>query len=80
MRHSRRLVFAIGAVLASAAAQAQQADNSAADPLEEVIVLGRGETRQVQSITAQQIEYLPPGTSPLSCRRLRRVGSRAGRS
>jgi hypothetical protein len=30
-----------------------------------VIVLGRGETRQVQSITAQQIEYLPPGTSPL---------------
>ena len=28
-------------------------------------MLGRGETRQVQSITAQQIEYLPPGTSPL---------------
>jgi iron complex outermembrane receptor protein len=62
---SRILVFAIGAVLAGAAAQAQQADSSAADPLEEVIVLGRGETRQVQSITAQQIEYLPPGTSPL---------------
>jgi hypothetical protein len=33
--------------------------------LEEVIVLGRGEMRQSQSITAQQIEYLPPGTSPL---------------
>ena len=65
MRHSKRLVFAIGAVLAGAAAQAQQADSNAADPLEEVIVLGRGETRQVQSITAQQIEYLPPGTSPL---------------
>ena len=65
MRHSQRLVFAIGAVLAGAAVQAQQADNSAADPLEEVIVLGRGETRQSQSITAQQIEYLPPGTSPL---------------
>ncbi len=63
--HSRKLVFAIGAVLAAAAAQAQQADSNAADPLEEVIVLGRGETRQVQSITAQQIEYLPPGTSPL---------------
>ena len=62
---SRILFFAIGAVLAGAAAQAQQADNNAADPLEEVIVLGRGETRQVQSITAQQIEYLPPGTSPL---------------
>jgi hypothetical protein len=55
MRHSNRLVFAIGAVLAGAAAQAQQADSNAADPLEEVIVLGRGETRQVQSITAQQI-------------------------
>jgi iron complex outermembrane recepter protein len=70
VRHSQRLVFAIGAVLAGAAAQAQQADSNAADPLEEatleqVIVLGRGETRQSQSITAQQIEYLPPGTSPL---------------
>jgi iron complex outermembrane receptor protein len=63
--HSGKLLFAIGAVLAGAAAQAQQADNDSADPLEEVIVLGRGETRQVQSITAQQIEYLPPGTSPL---------------
>lgn len=68
MQHSDRqvgkLVFAIGAVLAAAAAQAQQAE-STAGPLEEVIVLGRGETRQVQTITAQQIEYLPPGTSPL---------------
>ena len=67
---SGKLFFAIGAVLAGAAAQAQQADNDATDPLEEatleqIIVLGRGETRQVQSITAQQIEYLPPGTSPL---------------
>src|SRR5688572_5943258 len=65
MRHSQKLVFAIGAVLTAAAAQAQQADSSATDPLEEVIVLGRGETRQVQSITGQQIEYLPAGTSPL---------------
>ena len=67
---SGKLFFAIGAVLAGAAAQAQQADNKATDPLEEatleqIIVLGRGETRQVQSITAQQIEHLPPGTSPL---------------
>jgi iron complex outermembrane recepter protein len=70
VRHSQRLIFAIGAVLAGAAVQAQQADTGAADPLEEatlerIIVLGRGETRQQQSITAQQIEYLPPGTSPL---------------
>lgn len=67
MQHSGqvgKLVFAIGAVLAAAAAQAQQTE-SGAGPLEEVIVLGRGETRQVQAITAQQIEYLPPGTSPL---------------
>ncbi len=33
--------------------------------VEEVVVLGRGETRQVQSVTAQQIDQLPPGTSPL---------------
>ena len=65
MRHSQVLFFAIGAVLSSAATQAQQADGKEAGPLEEVIVLGRGETRQVQAITAQQIEYLPPGTSPL---------------
>jgi iron complex outermembrane receptor protein len=71
MRHSQVLVFAIGAVLTSAATQAQQADSKETGPLEEarsleeVIVLGRGETRQVQAITAQQIDYLPPGTSPL---------------
>ncbi len=33
--------------------------------LEEVVVFGRGETRQVQSVAAVQIEQLPPGTSPL---------------
>ena len=65
MGHSQILVFAIGAVLSGAAVQAQQADGKDAGPLEEVVVLGRGETRQVQSITAQQIDYLPPGTSPL---------------
>jgi iron complex outermembrane receptor protein len=37
----------------------------AADGAEEVLVLGRGETRQVQTITAQQIDQLPAGTSPL---------------
>ncbi len=36
-----------------------------ADALEEVIVFGRGETRQLQAITAEQIDYLPAGTSPL---------------
>jgi iron complex outermembrane receptor protein len=33
--------------------------------LEEIVVFGRGETRQVQSVAAVQIEQLPPGTSPL---------------
>src|SRR5688572_23813772 len=65
MRHSQTLIFAIGAVLAGAAAQAQQTEGAPGDPLEEVIVLGRGETRQVQTVDAQQFEFLPPGTSPL---------------
>jgi iron complex outermembrane receptor protein len=47
------------------AAHAQDAGASAAPPLEEVVVLGRGETRQVQSIRAEQIDQLPAGTSPL---------------
>jgi iron complex outermembrane receptor protein len=33
--------------------------------VEEVLVLGRGETRQVQTITASEIARLPAGTSPL---------------
>ncbi len=33
--------------------------------LEEIIVFGRGQTRQVQTVTAVQIEQLPPGTSPI---------------
>jgi iron complex outermembrane receptor protein len=53
------LAASIGAILFSAAAHAQQST------VEEVIVLGRGESRQVQSVTAQQIDHLPPGTSPL---------------
>jgi iron complex outermembrane receptor protein len=33
--------------------------------LDEVIVFGRGEARQIQGITSEQIDYLPAGTSPL---------------
>ena len=51
-----------GACLATAAHAQTAADEAAA---EEVLVLGRGETRQVQTITARQIEQLPAGTSPL---------------
>lgn len=54
------LAASIGGILLSALAQAEQQPT-----VEEVIVLGRGETRQVQSVSAQQIDHLPPGTSPL---------------
>jgi iron complex outermembrane receptor protein len=63
-RHARvavHMAFVMqGACLA--AANAQTADNI---PVEEVLVLGHGETRQVQTITARDIEQLPAGTSPL---------------
>jgi iron complex outermembrane recepter protein len=57
------IVFVLqGACLATAAHAQTAADEPAAD---EVLVLGRGETRQVQTISARQIEQLPAGTSPL---------------
>lgn len=40
----------------------------AAEPvaeIEEIVVFGRGETRQVQTLTATQLEQYPAGTSPL---------------
>jgi iron complex outermembrane receptor protein len=57
------LALAINVALLSAAASAQEVQSE--DELEHVIVLGRGETRQVQAVTARQIEQLPAGTSPL---------------
>jgi iron complex outermembrane receptor protein len=41
------------------------ADAVATEELQEVVILGRGETRQLAGITAEQIDYLPAGTSPL---------------
>src|SRR5262245_41584358 len=58
------LAFAIQSLL-SVAAYAQDSAPRADRDVEEVTVTGRGETRQVQTITAQQIEQLPAGTSPL---------------
>jgi iron complex outermembrane receptor protein len=46
------------------AAEAAAADASAAD-VEEVIVYGKGESRQVQTIAVQDIERAAPGTSPI---------------
>lgn len=58
-----QLALAIGGVLLAAASQAQNAGSG--DTVEEVFVLGRGETRQVQSIGAQEIAQRPAGTSAL---------------
>ena len=57
------MAFAMQAACLATAANAQS-DNDA-EPADEILVLGRGETRQVQTITAQQIQQLPAGTSPL---------------
>ena len=71
-KHSRHHAAArsISLALAIAAALGHSPLHAAGDAgegsvVEEVIVMGRGETRQVQSITAQQMDALPAGTSPL---------------
>ena len=62
MRNTVELSLAIAAVLAGHVAVAQDSEQGT---VEEVIVLGRGETRQVQSVSFEQIDALPAGTSPL---------------
>ena len=57
------MAFAMQAACLATAANAQS--DSDAEAADEILVLGRGETRQVQTITAQQIQQLPAGTSPL---------------
>jgi iron complex outermembrane receptor protein len=51
------------------AALAQEAPSTApaadASQLEEVVIFARGVARQQQQVTAEQIDYLPAGTSPL---------------
>ena len=65
----RRLPLSLAvhaAVLFSAlSTQATFAQQIPVNTIEEVMVLGRGETRQVQVIGATQIDRLPAGTSPL---------------
>ncbi|MES2626865.1 MAG: TonB-dependent receptor, partial [Pseudomonadota bacterium] len=54
------------AVLSIAAGSSVSAQPSAAPAgVEEISVFGKGETRQVQSLTAAQLEQFPAGTSPL---------------
>lgn len=68
-RVSRRVLqlaaFMGGASVAAVTHAQDGAGDGAQAPLEEVFVLGRGETRQVQSINAQEIGQRPAGTSPL---------------
>ena len=68
---SLRKTITVAAFVASALAGAQEsaeqnaADKSTIDSLEEVIIFARGVARQQQSIAAEQISFLPAGTSPL---------------
>lgn len=67
-RTAASLAMLVKAALLAAsaiAAEAPAAADASATSLEAVVVLGRGETRQVQSVSAEQIDQLPPGTSPL---------------
>lgn len=56
---------ALSIAIAQCLAGAAVAQSSGGANVEEVIVLGRGETRQVQSISSENIDVLPAGTSPL---------------
>ena len=60
-----RLALSLGGACLGTAVHAQESAPAGAAAAEEVIVLGSGESRQVQTVTAQQIEQLPAGTSPL---------------
>jgi outer membrane receptor protein involved in Fe transport len=56
----------LGATLAAPSGAQEPADPDERRYTEEVIVTtGRGETRQVQTVLADQIAQLPPGTSAL---------------
>ena len=69
MTRRHLLSSAAGFVLVASAmpASAQSVDQAAAtsDETTDIIVYGRGETRQVQTLTAVDIERTIPGTSPL---------------
>lgn len=63
-------LLASAAALASilhAYAYAQDAEGNGVElaAVDEILVLGRGETRQVQTLVADDIKILPPGTSPI---------------
>ncbi|MBC8025702.1 MAG: TonB-dependent receptor [Steroidobacteraceae bacterium] len=63
LRRAISLALAIPCAFGAAVAVAQKADES--DSMEEIVILGRGETRQVLEVGSQQIDLLPAGTSAL---------------
>jgi iron complex outermembrane receptor protein len=67
VRQAVRLALAVPCVFLSTLSFSQDQEQSAENEagMQEVVVLGRGESRQVQQVTQQQIDQLPPGTSPL---------------
>ena len=67
MNAIRISAIALSASLGAMAGAQQPATVPAADAsqLEEVVIFARGVARQQQQVTAEQIDYLPAGTSPL---------------
>ena len=68
MKFNGRVRLAVAAALWGVPAFAAEEAATASDeePLAEIMVFGRGETRQVSTVTADDISRYVPGTSPLA--------------
>jgi iron complex outermembrane receptor protein len=65
-RHTSAVAAAVASALAAGIVQAETAATTEpAGTLAEITVFGRGETRQVTSLSAADLEVAAPGTSPL---------------
>jgi len=58
-------LIAAGAAAQSPSPAAASAATGTAEDLQEIVIFSRGVARQQQSVSAEQIDYLPAGTSPL---------------
>jgi iron complex outermembrane recepter protein len=65
IRFGRTSSLLLAGAVAAVLAQQSHAKEAEAQELDTVIVLGKGESRQVQTLTAAQVEQLAAGTSPL---------------
>ncbi len=59
------LILPVALHAGGAVAQQDLAAAEPADAVEEIVVLGAGQSRQVQAVTAAELAQLPAGTSPL---------------